>query len=127
MIEYTIDAVQRLIRVRISGANIPADLLRHVSDLGADPKFDPTFNCLFRITEDATMQTTLFDDLLKTILEQWQQRRKGVKWAVVSSSHIQLALAQLATDNVSFRFVQLRFFDDEDSAMKWLTSATVSH
>jgi hypothetical protein len=52
MIEYTIDAAQRLIRVRMSGANTPADLLRHVSDLSADPAFDATFNTLFCITED---------------------------------------------------------------------------
>ena len=120
MIEYTIDAAQRLIRVRMSGANTPTDLLLHVSDLSDDPAFDPTFNTLFCITEDATLQTTMFDRLLKTILEQWQQRRKGVKWAVVSSSQIQLALAKLATDNVNFQFVQVRFFDDEDSAVKWL-------
>jgi hypothetical protein len=122
MIEYTIDTAQRLVRVRMSGANAPADLLRHVSDLSADPQFDATFNTLFCITEDATLQTTLFDSLLKTVLEQWQQRRKGVKWAVVSSSRIQLALAMLATDNVKFQFVQVRYFDDEDSAMKWLGS-----
>jgi hypothetical protein len=122
MIEYTIDTAQRLVRVRMSGANAPADLLRHVSDLSADPQFDATFNTLFCITEDATLQTTLFDSLLKTVLEQWQQRRKGVKWAVVSSSRIQLALAMLATDNVKFQFVQVRFFDDEDSAMNWLNS-----
>ncbi|MGD0059881.1 MAG: hypothetical protein ABSD58_10730 [Verrucomicrobiia bacterium] len=121
MIDYTIDAAQRLIRVRMSGANKPADLLQHVSDLGANPAFDPTYNTLFCITEDATLETTLFDRLLKTILEQWQQRRKGVKWAVVSPSQIQLALAKLATDNVNFRFVQLRFFTDEDSALKWLS------
>ena len=122
MIEYTIDTAQRLVRVRMSGANAPADLLRHVSDLSADPQFDATFNTLFCITEDATLQTTLFDSLLKTLLEQWQRRRKGVKWAVVSSSRIQLALAMLATDNVKFQFVQVRFFDDEDSAMNWLGS-----
>lgn len=122
MIEYTIDRAQRLVRVRMSGANAPADLLRHVSDLSADPQFDATFNTLFCITEDATLQTTLFDSLLKTLLEQWQRRRKGVKWAVVSSSRIQLALAMLATDNVKFQFVQVRFFDGEDSAMNWLRS-----
>ena len=120
MIEYTIDPAQRLIRVRVSGANIPADLLPHFTNLSADPQFDPTFNTLFRITEDARLQTTLFDGLLKTLLEQWQRRRKGAKWAVVSSSRIQLALAKLATDNVSFPFVQLQFFDNEDRAMKWL-------
>ena len=124
MIEYTIDAAQRLIRVRMSGANRPADLLQHFSNLTADPKFDATFNTLFRIGVDATLETTLFDDLLKTLLEQWQRRRKGVKWAVLSSSRIQLALAKLATDNVNFQFVQLRFFDDEDSAVKWLSSPT---
>jgi hypothetical protein len=124
MIEYTIDAAQRLIRVRMSGANTPADLLQHFSDLSTDPKFDATFNTLFRISEDATLQTTLFDGLLKTLLEQWQGRWKHVKWAVLSSSRIQLALAKLVTDNVNFQFVQLRFFDDEDSAVKWLNSDT---
>ncbi|HVM59557.1 MAG TPA: hypothetical protein VMV72_01720 [Verrucomicrobiae bacterium] len=122
MIEYTIDAARHLIRVRMSGANTPRDFLQHVSDLSGDPRFDATFNTLFHITQDARMQTTLYDTLLKTILEQWQQRRKGVKWAVVSSSHIQLALAKLVTDNVNFRLVQLRFFDDEASALKWLGS-----
>jgi len=122
MIEYKIDPAQHLIRVRMSGVNKPADLLRHVADLSADPQFDPTFHALFRITEDASMQIMLFDSLLKTILEQWQQRRKGVKWAVVASSQIQLGLAKLATDNVNFRFVQLRFFNDEDSALKWFSS-----
>ena len=124
MIEYTIDEAQRLIRVRMSGANTPNDLLRHVSDLSANPRFDATFNTLFYIAEDARLQTTLFDSLLKTVLEQWQQRRKGVKWAIVSSSKIQLALAKLVTDNIKFQFVQLRFFDDEDGALKWLSSGT---
>jgi hypothetical protein len=124
MIEYTIDAAQRLIRVRMSGANKPTDLLRHLSDLNADPEFDATFNTLFRISVDATLQSTLFDVLLKKLLDQWQKRRKGVKWAVLSSSRIQLALAKLVTDDVNFRFVQLRFFDDEDSAVKWLGSPT---
>jgi hypothetical protein len=120
MIEYTIDAAQRLIRVRMSGANTPDDFLRHFSNLTADPKFDATFNALFRVTEDATLETTLFDSVLKTVLEQWQGRWKGVKWAVLSSSRIQLALAKLATDDVNFHSIQLRFFDDEHSAMRWL-------
>ena len=124
MIEYTIDAAQRLIRVRMSGANTPDDLLRHFSRLITDPQFDPTFNTIFRITEDATLETTLFDDMLKTLLEQWQRHWKDAKWAVVSSSRIQLALAKLATENVNFQSVQLRFFDNEANAMNWFCSGT---
>jgi hypothetical protein len=120
MIVYMIDAAQRLIRVRMSGANTPADLLRHVSELNDDPQFDRSFNTFFEIAEDARLEATLFDTMLKTILEQWQQRRKGAKWAVVSSSRVQLALAALATDNIRFQHVQVRFFDDEASALTWL-------
>ncbi|HTS19460.1 MAG TPA: STAS/SEC14 domain-containing protein [Verrucomicrobiae bacterium] len=122
MIEYTVDAAKRLIRVRMSGGNTTTDMVRHLSALANDPQFDPTFNALFYITDDARMQTTLFDTLLKRILEQWQQRRKGVKWAVVSASHIQLALTKLVTDSIKFELVQLRLFDDEASALKWLDS-----
>ena len=120
MIEYTIDETRRLIWVRMSGANTFTDLLQHFSRLSDDPQFDATFNAVFYITEDAKISTALLDNVfLKMAFEQWELRRKQAKWAVVSPSRSQLALAQRATENANLRFVQLRFFDDEESALDW--------
>ncbi len=123
MIEYTIDEPRRLIRVRMSGANTLTDLLQHFSNLINDPKFDGTFNAIFHITEDATLPAALLDNVFfKMAFEQWELRRKHAKWAVVSPSRSQLALAQRATENANLKSVQLRFFDDEESALNWCGS-----
>ena len=125
MIEYTIDGARRLIWVRMSGANTFTDLLQHFSRLSNDPQFDATFNAVFHITEDARIPTALLDNVfLKMAFEQWELRRKHAKWAVVSPSRSQLALAQRATENANLKFVQLRFFDDEESALNWCGSTT---
>lgn len=127
MLAYTIDEPRRLIRVRMSGANTLTDLLQHFSNLSNDPKFDGAFNAIFYITEDAKAPTALLDNVfLKMAFEQWELRRKHAKWAVVSPSRSQLALAQRATENANLRFVQLRFFDDEESALSWCGSGTKS-
>ena len=126
MIAYTIDVTRRLILVQMSGPNTLAELLRHFSALSADQKFDPTFNALFFITEDARLEMTFLGNLLKTLLEQWEQRRKGVKWAIVSPSRSQLGLAESLTENIRLKFVQMRFFNDEESAMNWLNSGGTS-
>jgi hypothetical protein len=127
VIEYTIDEPRRLIRVRMSGANKLTDLLQHFSNLINDPKFDGTFNALFFITEDATLPAALLDNaFFKMAFEQWELRRKNAKWAVVSPSRSQLAIAQRATGNVNLKSVQLRFFDDEESALNWCGSSPKS-
>jgi hypothetical protein len=123
VIEYTIDEPRRLIRVRMSGANTLTDLLQHFSNLSDDPKFDGAFNAIFLITEDAKAPTELLDNVfLKMAFEQWELRRKHAKWAVVSPNRSQLALAQRATENANLKSVQLRFFDDEESALIWCGS-----
>jgi hypothetical protein len=127
MLDYTIDEPRRLIRVRMSGAGTLTDLLQHFSNLINDPKFDATYNTIFHITEDARLPTPVLDSIfLKMAFEQWELRRKHAKWAVVSPSRSQLALARRATENANLRFVQLRFFDDEESALNWCGSSTKS-
>jgi hypothetical protein len=107
----------------MSGANTLTDLLQHFSNLINDPKFDGAFNAIFHISEDATLPTALLDNVFfKMAFEQWALRRKNVKWAVVSPSQSQLAIAQRATENANLKSVQLRFFDDEESALNWCGS-----
>jgi hypothetical protein len=125
MINYTIDRSCGLIRVMTNGASTFTDLIRHLANLNDDPEFDPNYNTIFHIAEDATLPNSFLIDLLKTILEQWEQHRTGTMWAVVLPSNFHLRLAQLAAQSVDLRSVELEFFDDEEGAIAWL-NATVN-
>lgn len=125
MIDYTIDGAGGLIRVSTSGASTFTDLIRYLANLNDDPEFDAHFNTIFHVAEDATLPGAFFKDLLKTILEQWEQRRTGNKWAVVLPSKSQLRVAQLAAQSVDLKSVGLKFFGGEEDAMAWL-SATMN-
>ena len=53
MIEYAYDKVNHLLRVRMSGCNSAADMARHYSKVLDDPDYDPTFETIFHIDDNA--------------------------------------------------------------------------
>ena len=127
MIHYEIDTERRLVLANMSGGNDMSDLIGYVANLSADPKFDSRFNSLLRIGDDATLPSLSADSLLKNFLEAWEQKRKGAKWAVVTSSQTQLSLARLAASNINLKHVQLQFFENEHHALGWLETGDAAN
>ena len=124
MIDHAIDETERLISVRISGKSTDTDLILFFSQLLQNPKFEQTSNLLFLFSEDATLPALLVQQQLDRFLEGLAIRQQGTKWAFVSSNRTQLALTQLATENLNLGSVELQLFDAEHAARLWLTSGT---
>lgn len=53
MIEYAFDKANHLLRVRMSEGNSAADMARHYAKVLNDPSYDPTFDSLFCIDDNA--------------------------------------------------------------------------
>jgi len=123
MIEYTIDQDQKLVKARMSGTTTLVDLATHISSLAKNPKFDPAFNLIFEVSQDATFSILATETEFRTLLKEWTERRKGAKWAFwvpfgVTHTHMQFALGLLDQRNV-----RMRVFEDEKSALDWLAEA----
>jgi hypothetical protein len=120
MINYTIDPQARLVRAHMSGVTTLVALATHISHLAKDPKFDPSYNLIFEVAQDATFSLLPVEEEFRQLLKHWTSRRKGVKWAFwspfgVTHTHIQFALGLLDQKDV-----RMRLFEDEPSALKWL-------
>lgn len=120
MIEYTIDECQKLVRARMSGTTTLVDVVIHIANLAKDPKFNPAYNLIFEVAQDASFVVLANEKEFRTLLKSWTQRRKGVKWAFwvpygVTHAHMQFALGLLDQ-----RDVEMRLFDSEHKALTWL-------
>jgi hypothetical protein len=120
MFEYTIDQPERLIRVRMSGSNTSADLARHYSRVLDDPGYDASFDCLFHIDDDAggPILAELPDAGLQ--MEAVARLQHGTKWAVVISPGFKRTVTEFLLRGVKLGSVQMRFFDDDQTALAWL-------
>ena len=54
MIEYVFDKANHLLRVRMSECNSAADMARHYSKVLNDPDYDPTFETIFYVDDNAS-------------------------------------------------------------------------
>jgi hypothetical protein len=120
MIEYTIDQPDRLIRVRMSGTTSSADLARHYSTVLDDPAYDASFNYLFRIDDDTggPILGELPDAVLQ--MEAVAKLQHGTKWAVVMAPGLKRIMAEFFLLGVKLGSVQMRFFEDNRTALAWL-------
>jgi hypothetical protein len=120
MIEYTIDRLDRLVRVRMSGCTTSADLARHYSRVLDDPAYDASFNIIFHIDDDAggPILAELPDAGLQ--MEAVARLQHGTKWAVVMVPGFKRTVTEFLLMGVKLGSVQMRFFDDERSALAWL-------
>jgi len=128
MIEYTIDEAQHLIRVQMSGSNTFADLEQHYVDVYNDPKYNVTFNALFKVDPDAG--GPLLEEMPKTrvlleLVAESQKARK--KWAVVISSTFKRSVVEFLLKDVHLKPVELRFFGNEKDALAWLGCPLLQH
>ncbi|HVM62634.1 MAG TPA: hypothetical protein VMV72_17365 [Verrucomicrobiae bacterium] len=120
MIEYTIDRTDRLVRVRLSGYTTTADLARHYSKVHSDPAYDPSFNVLFRINDNVNGPIMVDVPSVSGQLEAVARLQNATKWAIVMSPGIRRAVFEFLVPTLSLASVQMRFFDDEHSALAWL-------
>jgi hypothetical protein len=120
MIEYTIDRPDRLVRVRMRGSTTSADLARHYSRVLDDPAYDASFDYLFHIDDDAggPILAELPDAGLQ--MEAVARLQHGTKWAVVMAPGFKRTVTEFLLMGVKLGSVQMRFFDDDRTALAWL-------
>ena len=99
------------------------DLATHLSSLGKNPQFDPSFNLIMEVAPDATFCILANESEFKDLLKGWATRRRGAKWAFwapfgVAYTHMQFALGMLDKRDVS-----MRLFETEENALAWLAEA----
>jgi len=123
MIEYTIEKVDRLIRVRMTGVNRCEDLKAHYARVLRDPRYDPTLDSLFVIdgNADGPIMTELPD--VKTVIEMLAQCQAATKWAVVMPAGFKRVIVEYLLQGVNLRSVTMRFFGTEDEAIAWLNES----
>jgi len=120
MIEYGIDGTQRLITARMTGCISLIDLMAHIIAISRDHDCDPAFNLLFAVADDVTFAILPAEREFETLIKEWIEHRKGIKWAFwapvgVAHSHVQYALEIL---HLKHSYVGL--FQNEHTALNWL-------
>jgi hypothetical protein len=123
MINYVIDKELRLVKARMTGSTTLVGLVTHISNLARDPDFDPSLNLIFEVAPDATFSILPVESEFRQLVKQWTSRRKGVKWAFwapygVTHAHMQFAIGTLDQNDV-----EMRLFEHEADALKWLSGA----
>ena len=126
MIEYVIDEVDHLIRVRMTGSNRCADLKAHYARVLKDPQYDPTFDSLFQVDGDA--DGPIMAELLevKTVIEMLAQCQATTKWAVVMPAGFKRTVVEYLLQGVNLRGVTMRFFGSKSDAIAWLNEGRKS-
>ena len=120
MIEYTIDEVDRLTRVWMSGCNSSADLARHYSTVLDDPIYDPEFDTIFHIAGDAGGPILAELPEAGRLLEALAQLQNQRRWAVVMRPGFKRTVVEYLLTGVELGTVEMRFFDDDLQALTWL-------
>jgi hypothetical protein len=120
MIEYTIDEVDHLIRVWMTGSNRCEDLKAHYAKVLKDPHYDPTLDSLFQIDGDADGPIMTELPEVKTVIEMLAQCQETTKWAVVMPPGFKRTVVEYLLQGVDLRLVTMRFFGTETEAIAWL-------
>ena len=123
MIEYVIDKVNHLLRVHMSECNSAADMARHYSRVLDDPNYDPTFETIFYIDDNADGPILAELPEAGRQLEALAQLQHGRKWAVVMTPGFKRTVVEFLLTGVNLGSVQMRFFDDDEPALAWLGQA----
>jgi hypothetical protein len=126
MISYTIDSESGLVRARMAGATTLVSLVSHISNLAKDPQFNPSMNLIFEVEPEATFSLLPVEVEFRNLIKQWASRRKGARWAFwvpfgATYSHLQFAIGTLDQQDV-----QMRLFENEQSAIQWLVGGESS-
>jgi len=123
MIEYVIDKANHLYRVRMTGCNSAADLARHYSRVLDDPHYNPNFDTITYIDDEAG--GPILAELPETgrMIEAMAQMQQGRKWAVVMSPGFQRTIVEFLLIGVKLGSARMRFFDNEALALAWLGQA----
>jgi hypothetical protein len=123
MIEYVIDHQERLVRVRVAGCITGADLAKHFSRVHNDPSYDPSFNVLFQIDDDAEGPIMAELPGVGLQMEAVARLQNATKWAVVMSPGFKRTVTEFLLRSANIASVQMRFFDDNPTALAWLDRA----
>ncbi len=123
MIDYTIDQTRRLIRVRMHGTVTCDELERHYAEAYHDPRYNPSLRSLVQIDEDAGGPILTEIPRVRTVLELAAQSPGALrKWAVVLRPGFKRMVLEFLLKDVRVKPLEMRFFDDESSALAWLDS-----
>ncbi|MGD0058283.1 MAG: STAS/SEC14 domain-containing protein [Verrucomicrobiia bacterium] len=122
MIEYTIERPGGLVRVRASGCITSADLVRHFSRVHDDPSYDPSFNILVQIDEDAGGPILAELPDVGSQMEAVARLQHRTKWAVVMAPGFKRTVIEFLLRGAKLAPVEMRFFDDNQLALAWLDS-----
>lgn len=120
MIQYAIDRPDSLVRVRVSGCVSSADLARHFSRVHDDPSYDPSFNVLFQIDDDAEGPIMAELPGVASQMEAVARLQNATRWAIIMSPGFKRTVVEFLLRGVRLAPVQMRFFDDKSTALAWL-------
>jgi hypothetical protein len=123
MIDYTIDETRRLIRVRMHGSVTCTELERHYAEAYHDPKYNSSLRSLVHIDDDAGGPILTELPRVRTVLELAAQSPGALKkWAVVLRPGFKRMVLEFLLKDARVRPLEMRFFDDEPTALAWLDS-----
>ena len=120
MIEYTIDEMDHLIWVWMTGSNRCEDLKAHYAKVLRDARYDPTLDCLFQIDGDADGPIMTELPEVKTVIEMLAQCQAATKWAVVMPAGFKRVIVEYLLQGINLRSVIMRFVGTENEAIAWL-------
>jgi len=123
MIEYVIDKANHLYRVQMSGCNSAADLARHYSKVLDDPDYDPTFETIFSVDDEAGGPILAELPEAGRLMEAMAQLQQGRKWALVMSPGFRRTVVEFLLTGVKLGSVRMRFFDNDALALEWVDQA----
>jgi hypothetical protein len=122
MFKYRIDKSQRIIFTNVAGSISVFDVMAHFKNVLSDPDFSPNFHSIATIDDNTKIPYGSSENvaLMREVLEGFAQRRKGTKWAIITSGETMPALIKYSLDLVGPVSSEIRIFRNMNDALEWI-------
>ena len=118
-IEYTIEPSLHLMQASIDGSIRFLDLVNLLTRLRKDPQWGPAVQSLLIVDTSARMES-VEPASLRSFFQKVLEASGSHKWAIVVLGMQYRSLFSDALGHLPASRVQLRMFDDEYTALRWL-------
>ena len=125
MIQYRIDGAKLLVLARMTGSNTLVDLMIHITNVARDADYRPSCNLLFEVAGDVTFVIMPAEREFETLIREWMEHRKGVKWAFWAPMGVAYSQVQYALETLGLKSPHAQLFQDEHTARNWLSGQSV--
>lgn len=122
MFSYSIDKLQGIIFTQVCGRPTFVLMIDNIQNVMNDPDFDPHYNSIIFFEENTRIPGIGKEEaeIIRRILNGYEQNRKGRNWAVVAPNKRIEAFLRLNLEMIGSVGLKIRIFRNEDEALTWI-------